>query len=138
MTGSSDNGIRLHELEEWGLSFEKDFTVEDIEKFRKVKADFVPEYTNGLEFIAGRKCCKESIERANWNHISEAGMMESMIVDGGMPIGERCYVCRHRGHKGLVRSLWLGQDVVFSGSYDCSIKVSYEDAGYRRQTGSPC
>lgn len=64
------------------------------------------------------------MERASWNHVSESGTVENMIVDGGMPIGERCYVCRHRGHRGLVRSLWLGRDVVFSGSYDTSIKVS--------------
>lgn len=65
---------------------------------------------------------------------SLGGQVQGMDMEGG-PVGAgmnneetaggptRCYVCSHRGHKELVRSLWLGENVVLSGSYDHSIKA---------------
>ena len=40
------------------------------------------------------------------------------------PDGRRCGRCLNRGHMELVRSVWLTDDVLLSGGYDGSVRVS--------------
>lgn len=44
--------------------------------------------------------------------------------------GVLCEECEKKGHTDLVRSLWLGKDVVVSGSYDSKVKVSSWDVWF--------
>lgn len=122
VTGSSDWGIRLHQLSEWGFDFGKaarvdgaDGVVNQSDAQHRPHRAADPEHPNGLEFIAGRNCCSEGTPHGH----SDVNQGETRSTSQGA----RCYVCHYRGHKDLVRSLWLGKDIVISGSYDSTMKI---------------
>lgn len=140
VTGSSDWGVRLHQLSEWGFDFTSqpsedtpgENRPEDRASFVKGRTLIEPEHPNGLEFVTAQQCCRDGMHHSRM--ASLGGQVQGMDMEGG-PVGAgmnneetaggptRCYVCSHRGHKELVRSLWLGENVVLSGSYDHSIKA---------------
>jgi hypothetical protein len=128
VTGSSDWGIRLHQLSEWGFDFSSrrlsnSEGQEDRASFVRGKKTIEPEHPNGLEFVTAKQCCRDGMHHSRMASIGQ-GTEDGVNEDAGMGAGSRCYVCSHRGHKELVRSLWLGENVVLSGSYDHTIKVS--------------
>lgn len=142
VTGSSDWGIRLHQLSEWGFDFSSPYPSssesesdsdlkgpkqEDRASFVKGKKTIEPEHPNGLEFVTAKQCCRDGGGMHHSRMASTSigpGNEDGVNEEPGMGAGTRCYVCSHRGHKELVRSLWLGENVVLSGSYDHTIKVS--------------
>lgn len=139
MTGSSDWGIRLHQLSEWGFDFSSrrlsnSEGQEDRASFVRGKKTIEPEHPNGLEFVTAKQCCRDGMHHSRMASIGQ-GTEDGVNEDAGMGAGSRCYVCSHRGHKELVRSLWLGENVVLSGSYDHTIKVSFDVPVRDRQEG---
>ena len=68
--------------------------------------------------------------------IHPGGGAEGLMLEGGPPCwspctcsagmrveGRPCGRCMNRGHTDLVRSLHMSEDVIFSGSYDTTVKV---------------
>jgi hypothetical protein len=181
VTGSSDWGIRRHELGEWGLDIgqgdKQGGAREDgdegasseyptIRPRRSTHAlrgtatdstgplptamaqmEIGPrqvQHPHGFEFRAGRGCCIATRSRyfplapftstqphgegtqqpgGIFTNAGFAGAGSGASTPGG---GHACFDCEKKGHTDLVRSLWLGDDVVFSGSYDSKLKVGYQ------------
>lgn len=179
VTGSSDWGIRRHELGEWGLDigqgdtainaggYDDDGASSEYPAIRPrrpthaLRGDSTAsahtalstsmnqleigprqvQHPHGFEFRAGRGCCIATRSRyfpfssltstqphGEGSHQSGGlfgatgfvGSASGASTPGG---GHACFDCEKKGHTDLVRSLWLGNDVVFSGSYDSKLKV---------------
>lgn len=122
VTGSSDTGVRIYQLSEWGFDFTKPSAGCQIHPTPGTGMPQIP-HPSGQEFFACRYC------RSNESNRSHMPMHDlhtdaAQAGEGGQ-VALRCMVCYNRSHKGLVRSLWLGGDIVCSGSYDMTIKVSH-------------
>ena len=170
VTGSSDWGIRRHELGEWGLDIgqgdtagsagENDGNSSEYPTIRPRRISHAPrgdssanahtalstsmnqleigprqvQHRHGFEFRAGRGCCNATRSRyfplSAHGEVSQSGglygatgFMGSASGASSPGGGHACFDCEKKGHTDLVRSLWLGDDVVFSGSYDSKLKV---------------
>ncbi|KAJ9105314.1 hypothetical protein QFC21_001682 [Naganishia friedmannii] len=202
VTGSSDWGIRRHELGEWGLDIGQgvgdDATEEGREGLtswssesslgyptirRKRNAvrpsltstgvktadssitsssptaeiktlDISPRqvaHPHGFEFRAGKGCCISTTrprfapaqpafpadQTAQNTHARAGGYIGSASGTSTPGGGHACFNCEKKGHTDLVRSLWLGEDVVFSGSYDSKLKFYFTFVlqAWNRHTG---
>ncbi|KAJ9120835.1 hypothetical protein QFC22_002769 [Naganishia vaughanmartiniae] len=194
VTGSSDWGIRRHELGEWGLDIgqgigddteegeeglaswpsESSLGYPAIRRKRTSGRPSVPStgikttdstitssppttgiktldissrqvnHPHGFEFRAGKGCCisttrprflpshQSAFASTQATHNTQpraGGYMGSASGTSTPGGGHACFNCEKKGHTDLVRSLWLGQDVVFSGSYDSKLKA------WNRHTG---
>jgi hypothetical protein len=171
VTGSSDWGIRKHELGEWGLDIgqgkgEADEgeggtasseypTIRRRQSGRSLavggtarnnvgsitgavrQLDISPrqvQHPHGFEFRAGQGCCIATRSRyfpsQPFTPAHRHGAAQPMGFVNAPGSGtstpgasHACFNCEKKGHTDLVRSLWLGDDVVFSGSYDSKLKV---------------
>lgn len=174
VTGSSDWGIRKHELGEWGLDIgqgqaeaeegEGDTASSEYLTIRRRQSatrslaaggntrenlasltgavrqlDISPRqvrHPHGFEFRAGQGCCIATRSRYfpsqpftsahNGRGVAPQPMGFVNAPGSGTATpsgGHACFDCEKKGHTDLVRSLWLGDDVVFSGSYDSKLKV---------------
>lgn len=182
VTGSSDWGIRRHELGEWGLDIGQgdklgagrddgdDVASSGYPSIRPRRSSYTlrggnttepvtgslattmgqleigprqVQHPHGFEFRAGRGCCIATRSRyfpvspltstqphtdgaqvggGMFSAAGFAGSGSGASTPGG---GHACFDCEKKGHTDLVRSLWLGDDVVFSGSYDSKLKVGH-------------
>lgn len=191
VTGSSDWGIRRHELGEWGLDIGQGVGDDPEEgdeglaswpsesslgypAIRRKRTSVRPlvattatttadssitssssitsgvknldissrqvNHPHGFEFRAGNGCCISTTrprflpsqqsafsatQPASNTQNRAGGYMASASGTSTPGGGHACFNCEKKGHTDLVRSLWLGEDVVFSGSYDSKLKVRF-------------
>jgi len=122
ITGCSDASIKKVDLVKLPRENELVPPMRDL-TFREMLEDVtiasVPESEGDLEEQVGE-------ERANLVLDKARTCWASCVCPPGLvkPDNTRCGRCFNRGHTEIVRSLHLGEDVILSGSYDSTVKVS--------------